>query len=86
MATLVVLCDGKETAYELKEGRYQIGRMPENVFVIDRAIVTATPGTTRDLLTERIDIGGIPFTVVDTAEYFPGSRRDGFLVVARVSS
>jgi tRNA modification GTPase len=32
-----------------------------------RAIVTDVPGTTRDLLTERIDIGGIPFTVVDTA-------------------
>lgn len=32
-----------------------------------RAIVTAVPGTTRDLLTERIDIGGVPFTLVDTA-------------------
>src|SRR5204862_4946438 len=32
-----------------------------------RAIVTDVPGTTRDLLTERIDIGGIPFTFVDTA-------------------
>jgi tRNA modification GTPase len=33
----------------------------------DRAIVTEVPGTTRDLLTERIDVGGIPFTFVDTA-------------------
>ena len=32
-----------------------------------RAIVTDVPGTTRDLLTERIDIAGVPFTVVDTA-------------------
>ncbi|MCA1563632.1 MAG: tRNA uridine-5-carboxymethylaminomethyl(34) synthesis GTPase MnmE [Acidobacteria bacterium] len=32
-----------------------------------RAIVTATPGTTRDLLTERVDLGGIPLTLVDTA-------------------
>ncbi|HEX6975952.1 MAG TPA: tRNA uridine-5-carboxymethylaminomethyl(34) synthesis GTPase MnmE [Vicinamibacterales bacterium] len=32
-----------------------------------RAIVTAIPGTTRDLLTETIDIDGIPMTVVDTA-------------------
>ncbi len=32
-----------------------------------RAIVTDVPGTTRDLLTETIDIGGIPFTFVDTA-------------------
>jgi tRNA modification GTPase len=33
----------------------------------DRAIVTEIPGTTRDLLTERVDIGGVPFTLVDTA-------------------
>jgi tRNA modification GTPase len=32
-----------------------------------RAIVTDVPGTTRDLLTERVDIGGVPFTLVDTA-------------------
>ncbi len=33
----------------------------------DRAIVTAVPGTTRDLLTERVDIGGLCVTLVDTA-------------------
>jgi tRNA modification GTPase len=33
----------------------------------DRAIVTATPGTTRDLVTERIAIEGIPLELVDTA-------------------
>jgi tRNA modification GTPase len=33
----------------------------------DRAIVTATPGTTRDLITERIDIDGMAVTLVDTA-------------------
>jgi tRNA modification GTPase len=32
-----------------------------------RAIVTALPGTTRDLLTEVVDIDGVPVTVVDTA-------------------
>lgn len=32
-----------------------------------RAIVTDVPGTTRDLLTEKIDIGGVPFTLIDTA-------------------
>jgi len=33
----------------------------------DRAIVTATPGTTRDLVTDRLSIGGIPVELVDTA-------------------
>jgi tRNA modification GTPase len=34
---------------------------------VDRAIVTAIPGTTRDLITETVDIGGIAVTLVDTA-------------------
>ena len=33
----------------------------------DRAIVTATPGTTRDLVAERISLDGIPLELVDTA-------------------
>lgn len=33
----------------------------------DRAIVTDTPGTTRDTLEEQVDIDGIAFVVVDTA-------------------
>lgn len=33
----------------------------------ERAIVTATPGTTRDLVTERLSIGGVPVELVDTA-------------------
>jgi tRNA modification GTPase len=32
-----------------------------------RAIVTEVPGTTRDLLTETVDVDGIPMTLVDTA-------------------
>lgn len=39
----------------------------------DRAIVTATPGTTRDLVTERISLDGIPIELVDTA----GLRETG---------
>ncbi len=33
----------------------------------DRAIVTATPGTTRDLVAETAQLGGIPLRFVDTA-------------------
>jgi tRNA modification GTPase len=33
----------------------------------ERAIVTATPGTTRDLVTETVALGGIPIKLVDTA-------------------
>jgi tRNA modification GTPase len=34
---------------------------------VGRAIVTDVPGTTRDLLTEMVDIDGVPVTLVDTA-------------------
>lgn len=33
----------------------------------ERAIVTATPGTTRDLVTERVALAGIPLDLIDTA-------------------
>ena len=33
----------------------------------NRAIVTAIPGTTRDLITEQADVGGLSFSLIDTA-------------------
>lgn len=39
----------------------------------ERAIVTPIPGTTRDLLRETVDLGGLPVTFVDTA----GLRETG---------
>jgi tRNA modification GTPase len=43
----------------------------------DRAIVTATPGTTRDTVTERISLDGIPLELVDTAGLRSGQRDEG---------
>jgi tRNA modification GTPase len=44
----------------------------------DRSIVTAVPGTTRDLVTERVDVEGLAVTLVDTA-----GARDALDIVER---
>jgi tRNA modification GTPase len=45
-----------------------------------RAIVADLPGTTRDLVTERVDMAGVPITLVDTAGLRPSEdavEREG---------
>jgi tRNA modification GTPase len=49
----------------------------------ERAIVTATPGTTRDLVTERISLEGIPLELVDTAGLREGREEAEQLGIAR---
>jgi len=50
-------------------GKPNVGKssMFNTLLNMDRAIVTNIPGTTRDILQETIDIGGIPVTLIDTA-------------------
>lgn len=38
-----------------------------NLIESERAIVTPIPGTTRDLVSERVELGGVPVRLVDTA-------------------
>ena len=50
-------------------GRPNVGKSSlfNRLVEYERAIVTATPGTTRDLVSEIVSIGGIPVRLVDTA-------------------
>jgi len=49
----------------------------------ERAIVTAQPGTTRDTVTERISLQGIPLELVDTAGLREGLEEAEQLGIAR---
>jgi tRNA modification GTPase len=49
----------------------------------DRAIVTATPGTTRDPITERVSIEGIPVELIDTAGLRDASDEAESLGIAK---
>jgi len=70
-----LLCDAgrgrmiREGATVVIVGRPNVGK--SSLFNVlagsDRAIVTDVPGTTRDLVTEPVDIGGVAVTLVDTA-------------------
>jgi tRNA modification GTPase len=69
-------------------GRPNVGKssMFNALAGLDRAIVTPIPGTTRDLITEQVDIGGLLVTLVDTAgahEALDAVEREGVMRGAR---
>ena len=68
----------REGAQVVIAGRTNVGKSSifNNLLGSNRAIVTEVPGTTRDLLTERVDLNGVLVTLVDTA----GMRDSGDLV------
>jgi tRNA modification GTPase len=49
----------------------------------ERAIVTATPGTTRDTVTERVSMQGIPVELIDTAGLREGTDEAERMGIAR---
>ena len=70
------LCEGFAAGRILQQGlslaivgRPNVGKSSlfNRLLKQDRAIVTATPGTTRDMVTETASLGGVPLRLVDTA-------------------
>ena len=70
----------REGATVVVSGRPNVGKSSifNKLTGVDRAIVTEIPGTTRDLITERVDLEGIVATLVDTA-----GHRDTLDVIER---
>lgn len=75
IADIDACCDGRrarmlrEGASIVLSGRPNVGKssLMNALLNQERAIVTAIPGTTRDVLTERISIGGVMAELSDTA-------------------
>ena len=72
----------REGATVVVSGRLNVGKSSLfNALVgSDRAIVTAIPGTTRDLVSEQVDLEGLAVTLVDTAGWHETSdlvEREG---------
>jgi tRNA modification GTPase len=66
-------------------GRPNVGKSSlfNRLLAIDRAIVTEVPGTTRDTLTERITLEGVPVMLTDTAGLRESTDRIETLGVQR---
>jgi tRNA modification GTPase len=94
-AELALLLEGAPYARAVREGvrvvlvgRPNVGKSTlfNALLGEERAIVTPTPGTTRDLVSERLEIAGVPVTLVDTAGWRDGGDPVESIGVERARS